>query len=238
MSNAPVMILAGGFGTRLHSVVSRIPKVMAPVNGKPFLDLLINNLSNQGVKKIILLTGYLGELVESYIKNSKIDKKLNLTITIVKEEEPLGTGGAIANALTKLSIKNNFITINGDTWIDNFYNKLINCDSSALGLVKVKDVSRYGQVELNTVNHRITSFSEKKNKSLSGWINSGALYTNSNHFNIINKKIFSLEHDLLPKLVDKGLLIAVKLKSAFIDIGIPSDYQYFENNLNFFKNND
>ena len=231
MNTPPVLILAGGLGTRLRKVIKNTPKVLVPVNGRPFVELLINNLSKQGVNEIILLTGYLGELVDDYIFKSKIDKKLNLRINTIKEDVPLGTGGAVANAVNKLSLTRNFIIINGDTWMDNFYKKLFNNSLPTLGLVKVKDISRYGHVEVNNLNNKVTSFSEKNDNRLADWVNSGAFYTKPTFFKKLNKKNYSLEKDLLPILVNEGLLNAIKLETSFIDIGIPSDYKLFVNQI-------
>lgn len=106
-----VIILSGGLGTRLNGVIKNIPKVMAPINDKPFLEYVLNDLNEQKVNKVILATGYKKEYIKDYFGN----KYKNIIIEYSEEEQPLGTGGAILKALTKVT-NNNVIIMNGDIY--------------------------------------------------------------------------------------------------------------------------
>ncbi|MBP8765462.1 MAG: NTP transferase domain-containing protein, partial [Ferruginibacter sp.] len=107
------IILAGGLGTRLRSVVADVPKCMAPVSGKPFLAYLINALQNQGIEKFIFSLGYKSEIILQYLAN----EFPNLNTQIVVEKEPLGTGGAIRLACEKVA-GDDVLIFNGDTFFD------------------------------------------------------------------------------------------------------------------------
>jgi dTDP-glucose pyrophosphorylase len=107
------VILAGGLGTRLRSVVSGIPKPMAPIKSKPFLEYLINYWSSQGITHFVFSTGYLSETIESYFKNHWGKS----TISYSREKSPLGTGGALAQAIRQIQ-SDNTLVLNGDTYCE------------------------------------------------------------------------------------------------------------------------
>lgn len=222
-----VLILAGGLGTRLRSVVSDRPKPMADVNGKPFLEYLINNLVSKGYKKIIIAAGYKKESIMEYFGDgSNFDCSIKYSI----ETEPLGTGGAIANA--KNLIEEDLLVLNGDTFFDINFNEFEQFhkekDSNyTIALRKVKDVSRYGAVEFDN-DDKITGFTSKGENSISNYIN-GGIY-------IIEKQIIlslelgkfiSLESEIIPQVLKSKKVYGYKSKDYFIDIGIPEDYMKF-----------
>ena len=156
-----VLILVGGLGTRLREIIKNIPKVMANIKGKPFLEYLIVQLKNYNLNDIILCTGHLKEKIENYFGNGN---HLGVNIVYSEELKPLGTGGAIklAESLVK---SDDFIVMNGDSFFDIDLYKLINyhLDKKALAtmaLAKVKDIRRFGVVKIDK-DSKIKSFFEK-----------------------------------------------------------------------------
>jgi D-glycero-alpha-D-manno-heptose 1-phosphate guanylyltransferase len=227
------IILAGGLGTRLRSVVSDVPKCMAPVAGKPFLHYLIEFLQKSGVESFIFSVGYLHEIIEEYLdKNYK-----QLPYKISLEREPMGTGGAIKLAAKKTSQKN-VLVCNGDTFykievelLDKFHRE--NNAACSLCLKPMYHFDRYGVVELNR-DLSIKSFKEKKAYS-SGLINGGIYALNIPGFlkEDLPEK-FSFEKDYLEKNVvsdTKSKLYGMIQDKYFIDIGIPEDFERAQKEL-------
>ena len=221
-----LIILVGGFGTRLHSISNGLPKALMPIGRGVFLDLLINRAIDQSISKIFLSVHYKSEFFYKYLEKCKFSQ----FIDIVEEETPLGTGGAINNVLKKVNIRSPFFVMNGDslsnTSMLGMYKNFIDLDSqSMIGLSYCNDATRYGSVEFK--NDIITSFKEK-NKNLSNkgsWINNGLYLFEKNIFSGYEGQ-FSLEKNILTKLAEEGRLHAYKTKNdSFIDIGIPSDYR-------------
>lgn len=216
------IILAGGYGTRLQNVLKDRPKPMALINGRPFLEYLILFLRTQGIKKIILAVGYMKEEIIKYFADGM---KFDVYIDYSEEETPLGTGGAVKKATSKLT-SNTFFCLNGDSFarvnlldLYEFHNK--KGSLASLALVNVNNNTRYGSVEVDNF-ERITSFKEKSSKGM-GLINSGVYIFEKQIFDLIKTDAFSLEYDLLPKLVNLGLY-GKKINGFFIDIGTPEDY--------------
>ena len=217
------IILVGGMGTRLKEVISDVPKPMAPVKGKPFLEYLLNWLSSYtSIRRFVLAVGYKSETIVNYFGQS-----LNQTpIVYVNEHEPLGTGGAILNAL-KVCDSDNVLIINGDTYfpidIEQFGEFHRNNNNPAsIALKRMKNFDRYGTVE--TQRDSIVKFNEKKYCE-EGLINGGIYIVNKNWLE--QEKYpskFSFEKDVLEKNVDKGLLAGKIFDDVFVDIGIPEDY--------------
>ena len=221
MNNLICLILAGGFGTRLRSVVSDVPKPLAPVAGKPFLFWLLKNLNQQGVKEVILSLHHQAELIQEFLFSETLD----LEIQTVVEPEPLGTGGAIAFAIQQMEVQTQFVVINGDTWLSQPISNLQAELPPAIGLVHVEDTSRYGRVDWQ--DDLVQSFQEKQPKAGPGWINAGAYHLSPEDFANWDGQPCSLERDLLPKWVQQDRLRACPLETDFIDIGVPEDYQRF-----------
>lgn len=217
------IVLAGGKGTRLQSVVSNVPKPMAPIGEKPFLALLLQYLQSQGIEKVVLSVGYMYEIIQETFGNSYN----GLVISYSVETEPLGTGGAIAKAMT-MTEGENVLVLNGDSFIKvelEEIEKHIPCskNESLLVLKEMRNISRYGSVVLE--NDVITAFEEKqfKEKAL---INAGVYVLNKDIFK--DKHLpekFSFEKDFLEKEVEKGNLKGIVTNGYFIDIGVPEDYQ-------------
>lgn len=221
MNNPPCLILAGGFGTRLRSVVSDVPKPLAPVASKPFLFWLLQNLARQGVQEALLSLHHQAELVEQTVRS--ID--LPLHVRFVVESEPLGTGGAVAYAVQAEKLSGSFLVINGDTWLDDWVLTLLSMPTPTVGLVHVDDASRYGLVDC--VGREVQKFREKQDHAGAGWINAGVYHLHTSDFQRWDGEAFSLERELLPLWTRQKKLTACQLQTNFIDIGIPDDYRRF-----------
>ena len=220
------VIICGGMGTRLKSLVPDTQKVVAKVQGRPFIFFIIDELVKQKIDKFVLCLGYKSEDVISLIEEEYANK--NVTIDYSVEAYPLGTGGAINLAQTHCT-GDDILVLNGDTFnsfsIQGFLNFHKYEKNKVSMLVKsVAYVSRYGSVILDSENN-VTSFLEKDTTSVaSGLINVGAYILSKEILVICNKDVFSLEKDLLPKVIGKGFK-ALQSNGTFIDIGVPEDFQ-------------
>lgn len=216
------VILAGGFGTRLRHVVSDVPKPMAPVAGRPFLCWLIERLAAQGYSHIVLATGYMHEKVEEFFH----DEYDGVRIDYAREMSPLGTGGAMVNALQHCQ-EESVTVLNGDTLFDIDHRQFIENgahNDSRLTIVtrRVDDAGRYGAVEVDAEG-RIAAFREKDPSFGSGLINGGIYRL---HRSLLESyavgQQFSFEKEVLQPL--KEPFYAWPSDAYFIDIGVPDDY--------------
>ncbi|RLD56506.1 MAG: D-glycero-D-manno-heptose 1-phosphate guanosyltransferase [Bacteroidetes bacterium] len=220
------IILAGGFGTRLKEVIGEdIPKPMAPVDGRPFLEYLFKYLDKWGVERLILATGHKHEVIEAHF-GDRFNKQ---EIVYSREEEPLGTGGAVKKAMEYVNGYSGYI-INGDTYFDVNLWKLANSfrakeAESVMALRKMADVSRYGSVKID-LDNRITEFTEKGSQTGMGFINGGTYILERKAFLDLDlPDIFSLEKDYFEQHYNKLRIFGVRCYSYFLDIGIPEDYE-------------
>lgn len=224
------IILAGGLGTRLRTVVSDLPKCMAPVAGKPFIYFVIEHLLSQGINSIIFSVGYKSNLLINYINEQY--PLLNKQFSI--EAEPLGTGGAVKLACS-LSTAKTVLIVNGDTLfktdIENLYAWHDSCNADCtMALKPMQDFNRYGVVEMNH-DHAIVSFKEKQFYK-SGLINGGVYVLQVAGFlQEAWPQHFSFEKDYLEKYVDKRKMVGIVQDTYFIDIGIPEDYERAQKEL-------
>lgn len=223
-NNISVMILAGGLGTRLREVVADRPKVLAEVNGRPFLACLLDLLADAGIGRVVLCTGYMAELVSAAFG----DFYRGMELLYSREDVPLGTGGALRLALPLIG-SDPVLVMNGDSFCDADLGLFARQHQAtgaqaSLVLVQIDEVSRYGAVEVDSA-CRVVSFREKGSLRGEGLINAG-IYLLSQQIiqSIPPEKAFSLERELFPRLIGKGLH-AFPQPVRFIDIGIPSDYQ-------------
>jgi len=225
MSIGTALILAGGFGTRLvETIGGSIPKPMAMVNQKPFLEYLLLYLKSQGIENVIILCHYKHEKIVDHFNEGD---KFGLKIKYIIEDEPLGTGGALINAARIIKDKF-FFVFNGDSIFITSLSPLLKLHNTMNGictmaLKELDDTGRYGRVTLD--GNRIIGYQEKKIFE-KGLINSGVY--------IINKQLFvdmhfpqtcSFEDVILPKLLEDNFLYGQIMSGNFIDIGIPESYQ-------------
>ena len=225
------IILAGGFGTRLQSVVSDVPKPMAPVAGRPFLTYLLDRLRKQGYTHIVLATGYLHEKVEEFFGHEYHD----VAIDYARELSPLGTGGAIVNAL-QYCHEEAVTVLNGDTLFDIDHERLCRFAEEkatplAIVLRQVPDAGRYGSVEIDK-GGRITTFKEKNSEAGSGLINGGIYRIQRSLLDgfTLGEK-FSFEQELMQQRYRDEHYYAYADGAYFIDIGIPEDYSRAQQEL-------
>lgn len=225
-----LLILAGGFGTRLQSVLSNTPKALAPINGTPFLELQIDNWINQGLKSFIFLLHYEAKQIVDFLKDQEEKRSNDISFKYIIEDEPLDTGGAILNAVKEFNIENDFLVINADTWLGSGIQALSDAISPSFLVVKLDNCSRYGSVKFDN-NFKVKFFEEKSLKKESGYINAGLMKLSPGIFSNIDHKKFSLEKDIFPNLVKSGILTVKVIDTSFKDIGIPSDYESFCKNF-------
>lgn len=227
MKTLPLLVLAGGFGTRLQSVITNVPKPLAPIGSRPFLDFLLQNWREAGIEEFIFLLHHKAELIESYLQQVFKHPAFNqCRYSTVIEPTPLGTGGSIANAIKERGYEGDFIAANADTWLPTGMKFMLSAPTPSMAITKVANCNRYGKVI--TQENRILTFEEKQAKSESGWINAGLYRLNSQYFQDWPTQAMSLETSLLPKLVKSGKMHAIQCDCDFIDIGVPSEYEYFQ----------
>jgi D-glycero-alpha-D-manno-heptose 1-phosphate guanylyltransferase len=218
------IILCGGQGTRLASVVPDVPKPLAPVSEKPFLDYLLAVLTRTGaVRSATLAVHHLaGQIISYYAAHLA-----PFPLRIVKEMRPLGTGGAIMNCLGSVEGPT-FFCFNGDSICGGDLKALIDAHrwsgpGLTLGLVELSDTSRYGRA-ICDAGGKIIEFAEKAASSGPGLINAGIYVIDRDVLAPWNGEALSMERDILPKAVRKGLVRGVRLSGPFIDIGLPETY--------------
>ncbi|MCX6283427.1 MAG: nucleotidyltransferase family protein [Bacteroidetes bacterium] len=219
------IVLAGGFGLRLQPVVKDVPKSMAMVNNRPFLEYLLDYLIQQGVDHTVLSVGYKRGIIQSHFKNRYRTMELDYAV----EEEPLGTGGGIRLSFWRIRGER-AVTMNGDSLFridlqaferDHLAKKA----DVTLALRKLSDTGRYGRVSINR-QRRITGFEEKKENAGQGLINAGVYfiekaYLLKPHF----RGRFSIEKDCFEQFSGTDRMFGYPAEGYFLDIGIPEDYQ-------------
>jgi NDP-sugar pyrophosphorylase family protein len=221
-----MVILCGGFGTRLRSVVADRPKVLAPVAGEPFLGHLLRHLRREGFTDVILSTGYLGERVEAFAGDGAA---WGVRVRCVREPEPLGTGGALRFAAGHAGIEGTFLAMNGDTYFSGALEWLVACHHlrkarATLALVETPHAERYGVVRTGGKG-AVTAFVEKPEGATgTAWINAGVYVLEPDLVAGIppGRKV-SLERDVFPKWISKGLYGCRFPDAVFLDIGTPED---------------
>ncbi|MFV0330408.1 MAG: nucleotidyltransferase family protein [Dysgonomonas sp.] len=218
------IILAGGLGTRLQSVVSNVPKCMAEVAGKPFLSYLFDYLQKNNFDHVILALGYKSEIVLQWLEGVIYP----FSVSYVIEEDPLGTGGAIKLAFGKVQGDKSFV-FNGDTFFEIDTDNLLEFHKKknaviSLALKPMLDFDRYGSVDLDE-EQRIIRFNEKQHCK-KGLINGGVYIINKELFARLDlPEKFSFEKDILEAHLLDILVYGCQQDRYFIDIGIPSDFE-------------
>lgn len=217
------IILAGGQGVRLREVLPDLPKPMAPVAGRPFLEYLLLQLKRYGVFHVVLATGYKREVIRAYFGDGK---QWGMHIDYSEEEVPLGTGGALKQAAT-LIFDDRFLVMNGDSFLDVDLAELSEFHESRAGaatlsLVWKNDAGRYGSVAKGD-DHAILSFSEKGSQS-EGFINGGVYCLNRSILDRIGKGNISFERDVLTNLLG-GDAYGMEVNGFFVDMGLSTEYR-------------
>jgi len=219
------IILAGGLGTRLQHVVHDLPKSMAPVDGRPFLEYQLDFLNKNTVDKVILSVGYRNEAIIRHFGS----KYRHLAIDYAIEAEPLGTGGGIRLALEMCETADTLV-LNGDTLflveISEMFRLHVKSKASvSIALRKVPDASRFGSVQIDQ-NMKIISFGEKSAKKQPGFIN-GGIYLLNREFYLSHTPpgCFSIERECFGKWASEGFITGFPSDAYFLDIGIPEDYE-------------
>ncbi len=220
----PALLLVGGLGTRLRSVVPSAPKPLASVGKKSFLELLVRQLKHQGIRRVILCTGYLADQVENEFGDGRA---LDLEISYSKELEPLGTAGAVKLAQPQLGSASEFLVMNGDSFLEINLASLLQFHRDhralvSLAVVKVEDSSRYGTVQVDR-SQKVIGFVEKAGSNGPGLVNAGVYVFSPEVLQSIPQGRSSLEKDVFPCLLGKGVY-AQEHSGMFIDIGTPEDY--------------
>ncbi|NGX28907.1 MAG: D-glycero-alpha-D-manno-heptose 1-phosphate guanylyltransferase [Candidatus Anoxychlamydiales bacterium] len=225
------IILVGGKGTRLQKTIGLdTPKPLALINGRPFLDILIQRLENfQIIKNIILAVGYKKEKIIDRYKDKK-------NILFSEESSPLGTGGAIKKAI-KLSQSKEILVLNGDTYLEFSPSDLLKAHNETKADITIvcrfeKNMARYGCISIETTTQKIISFDEKVQKE-NGYINSGIYVMNNDVFNDYESvDSFSIEKDFFAKILKIKNTFAYVIDCPFIDIGTDESYHRAQNILN------
>ncbi|WP_162653331.1 sugar phosphate nucleotidyltransferase [Lentilitoribacter sp. Alg239-R112] len=220
-----LFILAGGFGTRLRSVVTDAPKALAPIGSHPFLRLQLEGWIGHGLRSFVFLLHHRADLIIDYLQK---EKKLlrDCEVRWVIEPNPMGTGGAVSYAISELNFEGEFLLTNADTWLSEGVANMLTKDTPTIGVVKLENTSRYGQIKFNK-EFFVEAFVEKGLSQSAGSVNAGLYKLHSALFDKYKGQPFSLETELLPELVQNKSLRAVPLNTNFIDIGIPADYARF-----------
>ncbi|MBF0553320.1 MAG: NTP transferase domain-containing protein [Nitrospirae bacterium] len=231
MQDTDVIILAGGLGTRLRPVVDDLPKVLAPVAGRPFLDILLGYINRWGfIRRVVIAVGFMADKIIGEYGGCG---RYNFEILFSREEKLLGTGGAVIKAVAQYTKTPDVIAINGDTFAEVDFEDFVpvhlkNGAAMTIALRQMRGDNRYGTVALNAEG-RVVSFHEKTPLHTDGLINAGVYVFNRELFDSTKGAdggaVISLERELLPSLLSDGICIRGYVFSGrFIDIGVPEAY--------------
>lgn len=223
------IVLAGGFGTRLASRLQGVPKPMAPVAGRPFLEILLTQLRRAGCSRVLLSVGHLHQVIQDRFGTSF----LGMRVDYVVESVPLGTGGATRLALAQAR-EDSVLVLNGDTFLDADYAEMLRFHTAekaevTLAVVHQPNVARYGGVVIEA--KRIVGF-EEKGRTGAGFISAGTYVLNRNlAWPPTLAERFSIESDVFVPEVARLRPAAFKVAGYFLDIGIPEDYDRAQTEL-------
>lgn len=223
-----VILLCGGLGTRLREVVKDVPKPMAPVNGRPFMQLQVDRLIDSGATKIIFAVGYKKEIIRDFFG----DEYRGVPIIYSEEDTPLLTGGAMKKALQYID-EDDAVVINGDIWLEVDLNAVLEQHKNTgvwetLVVKPMDNFDRFGNVILGDDDLTIVDFIEKQ-PTKHGNVNLGVYVMKRNIFNDLPElgDAFSHEVQYLIPNIQKRRHGAYKYDGYYIDIGIPQDYYNF-----------
>jgi D,D-heptose 1,7-bisphosphate phosphatase len=219
------VILCGGLGTRLGALAANTPKPLLPVDGIPFLDVLLFELARHGVRRVLLLAGFAAQRTIDYAASTPLKARFGLEVEVSIEPQRAGTGGAVWHARDRLDDR--FFLLNGDSWFDinllELANRVISepCATGAIAVKPLPDASRYGVVEID--NRRLARFRERPERAGSGLV-SGGVYVFQRSLTDWLDRCCSLEEDVFPVLARAEKLLAMPFERYFIDIGVPDAF--------------
>ncbi len=220
-----VVILAGGLGTRMRGTLGDLPKPLAPIGGRPFIEYLLKFISNQQFRDVIISLGHGADAIREYLGDGS---SLGLRVEYTVERDLLGTGGAVKRS-EPLIKSDDFFVMNGDTYFEVDMGAMLrfhrgHAAFATMALAHKDDTRRYGRVVFDSGN-RITAFAEKVADKMSGFINGGMYIFRREVFDHIPEGVScSLEQDIVPLLVGKGLY-GFPVDGYFVDVGVPTDYE-------------
>lgn len=223
LSDIDIAVLAGGLGTRLAGAVPGLPKVLAPVAGRPFIEHLIDWLTAQGAKRIVFLLGHRADMVTAHLA---AHRRAGIEFDWSIEPEPLGTGGALALAAPKFR-GDPVMVVNGDTFVDANLGEFCAAYAKPATMlaVEVDDAGRYGRLDI--VHEKVMRFVEK-DPSFTGKaaINAGIYLLSRGMIGAIaTGKPVSLERDVFERLAPGTIAAHIDAKARFVDIGTPESWQ-------------
>jgi NDP-sugar pyrophosphorylase family protein len=218
------VLLVGGLGTRLRSVVQSAPKPLAVVGERPFLELLVRQLRYQDIRRLVMCTGYRAQEIEHDLGDGH---SWDVTIEYSREPESLGTAGAVKFAEPFLREVSDFLVMNGDSFMETDFRQLIRFHRESGGVAsmavfRTRNEMRYGTVQVRP-GGLVSGFAEKTNADPNGLVNAGVYVFNRRILEHIPGGPSSLERDVFPKLLAQGVY-ALEQQGVFIDIGTPEDY--------------
>ena len=217
------IVLAGGVGSRLRSVVSDRPKVLAAVRGRPFLAYLLDVLEEAGIRKVVLCTGYMAAQVEETF-GPAFGK---MRIVYSRESTPLGTGGAVRAAAARIAAES-VLVMNGDSFCEvdlpamAAAHRAREAEATIL-LTEIRDARRFGRVQIGD-DGRVLAFEEKSARGGPGWINAGVYLLHRPLLETIPQdRAVSLEREVFPAWIGRGLY-GHPVPGRFLDIGTPESF--------------
>ncbi len=226
-----IAILAGGFGTRLRSAVPDLPKVLAPVAGRAFLDVLVATARRQGFRRFVFLLGHQHEKVEAHLRDVVQPCFPDAELAVSVEPRPLGTAGAVQHAASLLD--DEFFVLNGDSYLEFDAPAMLAAHRrqsavATIGVREMDDTARYGRIDVDE-HRRVTAFREKADSSGPGLINAGIYLLSREVLDAIPPGVpVSIEKETFPALIAADRpVVACPQSGRFIDIGTPESYQAF-----------
>lgn len=228
LKNIWTCVLAGGLSKRLRPLTDTIPKAMVLIDGKPFLQLLLEHFSSLGLDRFVLAVSYLHEQIRDYFRDGK---SFGWHIEYSVEPEPLGTGGAVL--LAQPIWGKSAIIVNGDTFLAEDWRKLLTTHRAqglplTMAVARHEDRARFGSVQIR--DDRVTGFAEKDSQTGTGWTNAGVYLLEDKVFAPFQPgQVFSLEQDIFPSLT--GQIAAHRCTRPFADIGTPTSLEQFREKM-------
>lgn len=220
-------VLCGGFGTRLRSVTDT-QKALVPVHGEPFLARVLRQLARAGVSEAVLCAHYRAEQVAEQL--AALAQDAGLQLILVVEPSPMGTGGALLNALREQPPQGRYLVLNADTFVDaDGYALMVQGQGSALLGVQVDDRSRYGSLEVDA-GGQLRALLEKGREG-PGLINAGVYAFTRETFVSTAVRACSMEQELLPELLAGEAVSVIEYSGRFIDIGTPESLERYANDF-------